>query len=147
MTQKEVKELFAQIRKERYEIEHLKQMIRTAEAGLLPSGICYDKDKVQTSPQDTMSKVLAKAIDMQNELEQCIANLEERRINAEKEIQRLENSEEREVMRYYYMDVVNGKPLTWEQVAEKMNYHKRNVLRIHGKALFNLADEKGVKEC
>ena len=60
-----LKTWFSQIRKEQYEIEHLKRMISNAEAGLLPSGIRYDKDKVQTSPQDTMSKVIAKAVDMQ----------------------------------------------------------------------------------
>ena len=34
------------------------------ESCLLPAAIRYDKDKVQTSPDDTMSKIMAKAIDM-----------------------------------------------------------------------------------
>lgn len=134
-----LKTWFSQIRKEQYEIEHLKRMISNAEAGLLPSGIRYDKDKVQTSPQDTMSKVIAKAVDMQRELEQSIAELQERHIEAEQLIKQLDNSDEREVLRYYYMDVEQGKPLTWEQVGIRMNYYKRHVLRIHGKALYNLA--------
>lgn len=141
MTSNEVKAWFTQIRKEQYEINHLKQMIKTAELGLLPSGIRYDKDKVQTSPDDTMSKVIAKALDMQKELELSISTLQQRQIEAEQAIQKLSDSDEREVMRYYYMDTENGKPLTWEQVAIRMNYYKRHVLRIHGKALYNLSDK------
>lgn len=145
MTPNEIKTWFTQIRKEQYEINHLKQMIRTAELGLLPSGIAYDKDKVQTSPEDTMSKVIAKALDMQKELELSISVLQQKQIEAEKAIQKLDDSDEREVMRYYYMDTEQGKPLTWEQVAIRMNYYKRHVLRIHGRALINLAN-KGEKE-
>ena len=139
MTKEEVKVYFSQIRKEQYEISHLKTMISNMEFELLPSGIRYDKDKVQTSPDDTMSRVLAKAMDMQKELENSIAKLQERQIKAEKLIQSLENSDEREVMRYYYMDLEDGKPLTWEQVAIRINYYKRHVLRIHGNALYNLS--------
>ena len=145
MTPNEIKAWFSQIRKEQYEINHLKQMIRTAELGLLPGGIDYGKDKIQTSPEDTISKVIAKALDMQKELELSISNLQQRQIEAEKAIQKLDDSDEREVMRYYYMDTEQGKPLTWEQVAIRMNYYKRHVLRIHGRALINLAN-KGEKE-
>lgn len=139
MTKEEIKQYFLQIRKEQYEIHHLKAMINNMELGLLPSGIRYDKDKVQTSPSDAMSSVIAKALDMQRELENSISNLQERQIKAEKMIQALDNSDEREVMRYYYMDLEDGKPLTWEQVGIRMNYYKRHVLRIHGRAIYNLS--------
>ena len=55
MNERELRAWFKQVRKERYEIEHLKELINTAKAGLLPSGIRYDRDKIQTSPDDTMS--------------------------------------------------------------------------------------------
>lgn len=139
MTTNEVKQFFGQIRKEQYEIIHLRTMIKSAEMGLLPSGIRYDKDKVQTSPDDMMSRVLSKAMDMQKELEENIAVLQERQLAAERKIQSLANSDEREVMRYYYMDTENGKPLSWEHVSVRMGYDKRHVLRIHGRALANLA--------
>jgi hypothetical protein len=88
-----------------------------------------------------MSKVIAKALDMQKELELSISVLQQKQIEAEKAIQKLDDSDEREVMRYYYMDTEQGKPLTWEQVAIRMNYYKRHVLRIHGRALINLANK------
>lgn len=141
MNSNEIKEWFNQIRREQYEIVHLKQMIMTAKAGLLPSGIAYDKDKVQTSPDDTMSKVMARALDMQKELETSIAVLQARQIEAEKAIQKLEDSSEREVMRYYYLDTENGKPLTFEQVGIRMNYYKSHVVRLHNRALSNIASK------
>jgi hypothetical protein len=37
---------------------------------------------------------------------------------------------EREVLRYRYID-----GLTWEQIGERMSYSRRNITRIHGRAL------------
>lgn len=141
MNERELRAWFKQVRKERYEIEHLKELINTAKAGLLPSGIRYDRDKIQTSPDDTMSKVMAKAVDMQRELENSIAELQERHIKTEQLITRLDNSDEREVLRYYYLDSNNGVPLTWEQVAIRMNFAVRHVHRIHDRALVDLVQK------
>ena len=141
MTERELRAWFKQVRKERYEIEHLKELINTAKTGLLPSGIRYDRDKIQTSPDDTMSKVMAKAVDMQRELENSISELQERHIRTEQLITRLDNSDEREVLRYYYLDSNNGVPLTWEQVAIRMNFTVRHVHRIHDRALIDLVQK------
>lgn len=141
MNERELRAWFKQVRKERYEIEHLKELINTAKTGLLPSGIRYDRDKIQTSPDDTMSKVMAKAVDMQRELENSIAELQERHIKTEQLITRLDNSDEREVLRYYYLDSSNGVPLTWEQVAIRMNFAVRHVHRIHDRALVDLVQK------
>jgi hypothetical protein len=141
MNERELRAWFKQVRKERYEIEHLKELINTAKTGLLPSGIRYDRDKIQTSPDDTMSKVMSKAVDMQRELENSIAELQERHIRTEQLITRLDNSDEREVLRYYYLDSNNGVPLTWEQVAIRMNFAVRHVHRIHDRALVDLVQK------
>lgn len=37
---------------------------------------------------------------------------------------------EREVLRFRYVD-----GMTWEQIAERMTYSRRNITRIHGRAL------------
>ena len=87
-----------------------------------------------------MSKVLAKAVDMQRELENSMAKLQERRIETEKRIQKLGNSNEREVMRYYYLDTMQGKPLTWSQVAYKMSFDERWVRRLHNRAIEHLIE-------
>ena len=144
MKTNDVKNMFREIRKEQKEIAHLAEMIKSEEIMLLPQGIRYDKDKVQTSPDDMISKNVSKIVDMQKTLEQSIFSLKQKHIDAEQLIRQLDNSDEREVMRWYYLTVEDNKPLTWEQVAIRMNFYKRHVLRLHGNAILHLSEiERG----
>ena len=144
MKTNDVKNMFREIRKEQKEIAHLAEMIKSEEMMLLPQGIRYDKDKVQTSPDDMISKNVSKIVDMQKTLEQSIFSLKQKHIDAEQLIRQLDNSDEREVMRWYYLTVEDNKPLTWEQVAIRMNFYKRHVLRLHGNAILHLSEiERG----
>lgn len=74
--------------------------------------------------------------------------LEERvlRISAYKsiiaQIKRLKSEIEKDVLFYRYIRALN-----WWEIAEKMKYSERQVLRIHGKALANLKISKDVSEC
>lgn len=45
-------------------------------------------------------------------------------------LDRMQDQTEREVLRYRYID-----GLTWERIAERMVYSRRNITRIHGRAL------------
>lgn len=138
MTVNEIKDFFRQIRREQSEISHLSRMIRQEEMLLLPKGISYDKDKVQTTPEDKFSEACAKISEMQQELEHSIFNLKIKQAKAETMIRQLDDPDEREVMRYYYMTTDDGRPLNWQQVAIRMNYYQRHVFRIHGNALIHL---------
>lgn len=137
-TVNEVKEYFRQIRKEQLEIIHLGKMIEREELTLLPKAIRYDTDKVQLSPDDILARSAAEIADMKEELQRSIVVLKEKKAKAESVLMNLDNSDEREVMRWYYMDSDGSRLLKWEDVAEKMNYNKRWVLKIHGRALSNL---------
>lgn len=139
MTVNEVKIFFRQIRAEQSEINHLGRMIKEEEMLLLPKAITYDKDKVQSSPEDKFSEVCAKISDMQEELENSIFDLKGKQAKAEKMIRLLDDPDEREVMRWYYMTTDNGRLLTWQDVAIRMNYYRSHIFRIHGNALVNLA--------
>lgn len=139
MTTTEVKEYFRQIRKEQSEIMHLIEMSRREELSLLPKGISYDSDKVQSSPEDTLCTKASKIADLQKEIDKSIVRLKEKRAKAESYIGRLESSNEREVMRWYYIDNDFGKLLSWQQVAEKMGYTEKYVLKVHGTALLSLS--------
>ena len=134
----EVKEYFRQIRKEQLEIFHLEKMIEREELTLLPKAIRYDTDKVQLSPDDILARSAAEIADMKEELLRSIQALKEKKARAENVLMELENSDEREVMRWYYMDSEEKRLLKWEDVAEKMSYNKRWILKIHGRALANL---------
>ena len=140
MTLTEVKTFFRQIRKERKEIQHLSEMIRQEESMLLPKAIVYDKDKVQASPDDKFSEICAKVSAMQEELGESIVRLKNKQMKAECMIRTLEDPDEREVMRWYYMSTDHGRLLTWQDVAIRMNYYRRHVIRIHGNALAHLVE-------
>lgn len=141
MTVNEIKDFFRKIRKEQNEIAHLSAMIKNEELALLPKAIVYDKDKVQVSPEDRFSEVCAKISDMQEELGMSIMRLKEKQIRAELMIRNLEDPDEREVLRWYYLTLYENRPLTWQQVAIRMNYYRRHVIRIHGNALQHLAED------
>ena len=141
MTTKEVKEYFRQIRHEQYEINHLAEMIKSEELTLLPSAIRYDKEKVQTSPEDILAKSVAKINTLEQELALSMSNLKLRRARAEAMLSKLESSDEREVMRWYYMSIDGRNLYTWDDVAARMAYTKRWILKIHGNAIRNLADK------
>lgn len=135
----EIKEFFRQIRKEQREIIHLTQLIKEEETNLLPKAIVYDKDKVQVSPEDRFSEICSRISDMQEELGESIAALKTKQIKAEQMIRTLDDPDEREVMRWYYLSVKGNRLYTWREVAIQMNYYCRHVLRLHGNALVHLS--------
>ena len=145
MTVAEIKKIFQQVRKEQLEIVHLETMIRNEELGLLPSGIRYDKDKVMVSPDDKFSEICARISDMQEQLGESIFKLKKKQARCESLIIQLEDSDEREVLRYYYLNTDKGKLLRWDDVAKVMNYDIRSIYRIHGQALVNIS--KVVSKC
>lgn len=140
MTATEIKNFFRQIRKEQNEIAHLAMLIQQEETMLLPKAIVYDKDKVQVSPEDKFSDICARISDMQEELGESIVKLKAKQMTAERMIRNLSDPDEREVMRWYYMTTYNNRPLTWQEVAIRMNYYRRHVIRIHGSALAHLVE-------
>lgn len=143
MTTGEVKDYFRQIRKEQLEIVHLVDMIEREELSLLPKAVTYDKDRVQITPEDILAKSAAQVVQMQEELGLSIAKLKIKKAKAETLIRKLDSSDEREVMRYYYLDFTRQGLLKWEDVAQKMHLDKRQVFRIHGNALSNLSKTEG----
>lgn len=141
MTATEIKNFFRQIRKEQNEIAHLAMLIQQEENMLLPKAIVYDKDKVQVSPEDKFSDICARISDMQEELGKSIVKLKVKQMTAERMIRNLSDPDEREVMRWYYMTLYDNRPLTWQDVAIRMNYYRRHVIRIHGNALAHLVED------
>ena len=146
MNIKELKQFFKDVRSEQAEIQQLKELIAQKEMSLLPGAITYERDKVQISPEDRFSKECAAITDLQMELGASIMRLARKQIQAENMIRLIDDSNERKVMRYYYITLFDGQLPTWNQVAIKMNYYERYVKKIHGSALFHLSvklDEKG----
>lgn len=140
---KEIKQFFKDIRKEQAEIQELKNIIQEKETTLLPRGIRYDCDKVQVSMDDLTSRICAAISDLEMKLGQNIIILAKHQAQAEAIIQKLDDPNERRVMRYYYLSTIDGQVPTWTQVAIRMNYYESYVKRLHRNALVNLAKVKG----
>jgi hypothetical protein len=143
-TVSDAKDFFRQVRKEQAEIRHLQEMIKDIEISFLPQAIRYDKDKVQQSPKDTMMERAAIVSDYQRQLNESLYKFMNKATRAEKLIMSLESTDERDIMRLYYMETMvisdSKKRInyTWEDVASEKSMDKRWVLRLHGRALFNM---------
>ena len=135
----EIKQFLKDIRKEQAEILELKNIIQEKELELLPRAIRYDGIKVQVSPDDITSRVCAAISDLEMELGRQIMILAKHQIVAEQLISKLDDPNERRVMRYYYLTTIEGQVPTWNQVAIRMNYYESYVKKVHGRALVNLA--------
>jgi len=95
------------------------------ESCLLPGAIRYDRDKVQTSPDDIMGKILAEV----NELEQRMEQLQVAKSKRIEEIYTIINSlqsdEERTVLTMRFISRI---PVT--EIAEAMGYAEPTIYKF-----------------
>ena len=92
--------------------------------------IVYDKDRVQTSPEDNMEKIF---IQIDAEAQKYVRA----RLRYERELHKridmigaLDNAQHIQILTLRYID---GK--RWEEIACLMHYSFRHVTRLHGQAL------------
>lgn len=95
------------------------------ETCLLPAAIRYDKDKVQTSPEDPMAKIVSEIADLEQRMEE-IQFAKSIRINEiTKSINELESTEERTALTMRY---INRKSVA--DIAEAMGYSERRIYQF-----------------
>ena len=100
------------------------------QAALLPQGIRYDVDRVQTSPQDKLPEVAAMVVDLEKEIE----DLQERKAQRLKEIMEIINSLEDEDQKTVLTCFFIGR-LPMSDIAVQLHYHRSQVYRIRDDAL------------
>lgn len=130
-----VKQFLYSVRDEQKEIEELTDRIYEMRMSLLPAGIRYDTDKVQTSPEDKLSECEAKIADYSKMLGQKKEALIQRRQQVQGMIDLLEDSRERQVLDIYFLSV---KRLSMEDVSALIGYSRKQTFRIYKSALQNL---------
>jgi len=131
-------QFFYQIRKEQTEIITLEELIEKKRYSLLPGAIRYDKDKVQSSPDDTLSRIMAEITVMETKAARLLEDLVNRSGKAFDLISELTDSQERQVMILYYLTCKGGRPLSWDEVAGEMGYDPSHVKRIRNSAIANI---------
>lgn len=95
------------------------------ESCLLPAAIRYDKDKVQTSPDDAMSKICAEIAELENLMNRLQLAKSIRIEEIDKTINALESDEERTVLT---MRFINRVPV--RDIAEAMGYAEPTIYKF-----------------
>ena len=124
MTRDEVKQLLRRPRQITNAIQRKKEQADALKASLLPQGIRYDTDRVQTSPSDRMADVMAEI----DRLEREIRELAEEKPRAISEtiyfIEKLDDRQA-EVMTLYFVSERKVR-----QIARQLHYSEQNIYKI-----------------
>ena len=132
------KEYLKSIRNEQKELINLKAQKDSVYFSLLPSGIRYDRDRIQISPEDIFPDKVIRMTELTKEIDSHINYLERNKTKALRMIRKIENSKHRQVLILYYLTLnMDGLPMSWIDVAELMGYSEDRVKHIHGDALIS----------
>ena len=128
MTAKEYLWQYQHIQREIEDIDRRMAQVRLKYAA--PSAINYsDMPKAHNSNHD-LSDYVAKMDELTDYMISKYTRLRGIEIDIYMRVDRMENQQERELLRYRYID-----GMTWTQVADAMLTTERNVYFIHGRAL------------
>ena len=94
--------------------------------------IRYDKDRVQTSPQDYMTMAIADVIEIEKQINEEEAEIEQMRGAAYAIVRRMEKPEHRAVIEWYYL---NGASMT--DTAYRMSISERTAYYLREDALIS----------
>lgn len=128
-------EYMMQVRRIELRIRRITLQIEELESCLLPQGIRYDKDKVQTSPEDTLSKVAAKILALEKLRTQLTRERALLLLEIQGALDQLESEQERIVLEAYYLS-----RMTMRDIAEMINYSIRSVYTFRKRGLEKLAN-------
>lgn len=95
------------------------------EACLLPAAIRYDKDKVRTSPDDQMSKIVAEINALETEMAEVQLLKTQQIEKIELAVNSLESDEERTALTMRY---INRRPIA--EIADDMGYSEPTIYRF-----------------
>lgn len=107
---------------------------RALELCLLPSGIRYDKDKVQTSPEDQLSKICADIDRINIKMAQIGIEKAKKILEIEKVINELNDEEYKVVLTLCYID-----HMSIQKIADKLGYSTDWVYKKRRKATDEIA--------
>ena len=112
------------IASKRMEIEAL--LYKASGAG----AIRYDKDRVQTSPQDFMTMAIADAIKLEKQIHKAEAKIEEMKCMAYSIVRQMDKVEQRAVIEWFYL---NG--LSMKETAMKLHMSERSAYYLKDDAI------------
>ena len=130
----DVLDFLKSIRHKRIELAAIKSYEDDLRLSLLPSGIRYDLDKVQTSPSDRMLEIMSKVGDISDRSDAFKASLLADIDLAERMVDAMPTPRYRTLLRLRYL--YGTSPMDWQKVADALGVsidHARG--RMHGSAI------------
>lgn len=118
----------------RLEIQRKESLIAELRSCLLPGAIRYDADKVQSSPSDQLSEVMAKIDEMERQVETLKVERSALIVEVNNMIEKLENGIERSVLTEWYIN--RTKP---SRIASKIGYSERRMYHYKKEGVLHLA--------
>lgn len=140
-------EFLNEIRDIRYEIASIRLHKEDARMALMPSAVRYDKDRVQSSPDDPMIKFAVRMGELDDQERHCLDRLQNDILKAEQMIEMMKTPKYRQILRLRYL---NGgqRPMSWEDIAKETGYsetHLRGYMHGYALAEFRPIYEKAKK--
>lgn len=131
----DVKVFLKGIRDKRFELKILKDKRDEIYYSLMPSGIRYDLDKVQTSPVDRMPVAAGDLEEAQQRIDALINSLSHDINLAMRVVNQMQESKHRQLIMLRYFGV-DRKATEWKYVADVMGYTEEYVRgELHGEAI------------
>ena len=103
------------------------------ESCLLPAAIRYDKDRVQSSPEDPMGKIVSQVMEKEEEIKEAMLEKAQRIKEISETIGKLDRPEEKTVLTLYFIERKRIK-----DIADMMDYSTDGVYGIRRKACDNI---------
>lgn len=125
------KEYLGQIRKLKRLIRCKEEQITELRESLLfLSAITYDRDKVQTSPGDTLPDQVGRLVEMESEYRRLVERYQANKDKAIALINSVDNELYAAVLTYRYID-----GMRLDEIANALNYDFNYIRHVHGWAL------------
>lgn len=97
---------------------------------LLPSGISYDKDPVQTSPEDSMASIMAEVDELDQQIDTLRRSMAMEILRISRVIDQMDDPREATVLDAYYL----GRK-SMQEIAEHLHYSERHVYRLRSEGV------------
>lgn len=121
---KQIRDVERTMKNKRDELEALRYKASGATA------IRYDKDKVQTSPQDYLSMAIMDIIEIEKQIEEDSASIEDMKGSAYAIVRQMKSADQRALIEWFYL---NGISMT--ETADRMNMSERTAYYLRDDAL------------
>lgn len=135
MTITETYNYLLRVREQEWTIWRLTLQHDELQSCLLPAAIRYDKDVVQTSPEDKLSAIASAVIELEGRIQQLQHQKARLLMEINAAIDKLPDDKESAVLTAYYI-----KRMTMESVAEKIGHSVQHAYRIRKRGVVHLSE-------